>query len=64
MNARAVGGDSADSGTGEPVMATLAVMVSVPLTKPGGAIGENTTVMVQVAVATVRVPVQVPPTLE
>jgi hypothetical protein len=49
--------------TGEPVTATLPVMVAVPVAAPA-AVGENRTVMVQVPVATVRVPVQVPPTLE
>ena len=46
--------------TGEPVTVVLAVIANVPFTVPM-AVGLKTTLMVQVAVATVRVPVQVPP---
>jgi len=46
--------------TGEPVTVTFAVMVNVPFAAPGGAIGENTTLIVQVPAAGVSVPVQVP----
>jgi hypothetical protein len=47
------------SETGEPVIATLLVIVKVPFTKPS-AVGRNLTLIVQVAPAT-NVPVQVPP---
>ena len=50
------------SATGEPATATLARMVRVPLSAPA-AVGENTTLMVQVAPAA-RVVVQVPPDCE
>jgi hypothetical protein len=46
--------------TGEPVTPTLALMVTEPVAAPT-AVGENTTVMVQVPGASV--PVQVPPAL-
>ena len=45
--------------TGEPETATLAVIVAVPLAGAGGAVGEKTTLIVQVDVAA-RVAVQVP----
>jgi hypothetical protein len=45
--------------TGEPVIVTLPVIVSVALTSPV-AVGENTTLIVQVAPAA-KVAVQVPP---
>jgi hypothetical protein len=48
--------------TGEPVTATFAVMVAVPVAAPV-AVGENTTAMVQVA-AGASVAVQVPPDWE
>ena len=49
--------------TGEPVTATLAAMVAVPGFAPGGATGEKTTGIVQVAPA-LRVAPQVPPDRE
>jgi len=45
---------------GEPLMATLPPTVSVAFTNPPGAVGENTTLMVQVAPAA-RVAPHVPP---
>src|SRR5271169_4143449 len=51
------------SATGEPVISTLAVTVTVPVAAPV-TVGENTTVMVQVPVVVVRVAPQVPPALE
>jgi len=47
------------SETGDPVTGTLAVMVAVPVAAPG-VVGENTTLIVQVAAAA-SVAVQVPP---
>jgi hypothetical protein len=46
--------------TGDPVTATLAAIESVPLAAPGGATGENVTVIVQVLPAA-RVAPHVPP---
>ena len=48
------------SATGEPVTGTLPVMVTVPFARPGGAVGENVTRMVQLAFAA-KVAPQVPP---